>query len=329
MLKYDPIPLLLESQASWISYLTSRFLLNQPQSPSDSISTCQATAATPLFEKLISECRSWPEPVLKRHNDARLLLHKFVFLAEMGLDRSLPEIAELAQLILAHQHETGAFLSNILIPKVFGGTSVPGLDWMLCDAPLLLFSLIQFGYAKHPQVEQAIQHLISLAAPTGWPCASSIPKMRGPGKKDDPCPYANLVSLKALVLVQERFQPSVVEPGIQFLLKHWEQRQARKIRMFGIGTDFQKLKYPNIWYGILHVVDVLSHFPQAIQQKAFQEMWEIICQKQNPDGGFIPESVWLAWKEWDFGQKKVVSPTLTLKIALIDQRIQKNVGAVK
>ena len=29
-------------------------------------------------------------------------------------------------------------------------------------------------------------------------------------------------------------------------------------------------------------------------------------------GRFMPESVWAAWKDWDFGQKKVPSRGLTL-----------------
>ncbi len=35
-------------------------------------------------------------------------------------------------------------------------------------------------------------------------------------------------------------------------------RGQKKYFLFGIGTDFHKLKYPLIWYDILHVSDVLQ-----------------------------------------------------------------------
>ena len=34
-------------------------------------------------------------------------------------------------------------------------------------------------------------------------------------------------------------------------------------------------------------------------------MINIILDKQQETGGFIPESIYMAWKGWDFGQKKV------------------------
>ncbi|MCW4050581.1 MAG: hypothetical protein NWE89_12695 [Candidatus Bathyarchaeota archaeon] len=92
--------------------------------------------------------------------------------------------------------------------------------------------------------------------------------------------------------------------------------------MFGIGTTFKRLKYPNFWYDILHVVDVLSRYPYAVEQPAFKEMWNIISGKQNREGSFTPESIYKAWSGWSFGQKKQPSPWMTYKIWRIDQRIR-------
>ena len=102
--------------------------------------------------------------------------------------------------------------------------------------------------------------------------------------------------------------------GIDAILNHWKNQKERKIYMFGIGTDFKKLKYPNIWFDIVSVVRVLSHYDYAKSTKEFKEMVEIIINKQQPNGGFIPESIYTAWKDWDFGQKKVLSETLTYQI---------------
>ena len=52
----------------------------------------------------------------------------------------------------------------------------------------------------------------------------------------------------------------------------------------------------------------------------FSEMLDIINRKQLDDGGFKPESVWRAYKDWSFGQKKASSPWMTYKVAQINQQ---------
>jgi hypothetical protein len=51
-------------------------------------------------------------------------------------------------------------------------------------------------------------------------------------------------------------------------------------------------------------------------------MWEIIKEKQQPEGSFIPESIWRAWKGWSFGQKRESSPWMTFRIFEIANRIR-------
>jgi hypothetical protein len=52
-------------------------------------------------------------------------------------------------------------------------------------------------------------------------------------------------------------------------------------------------------------------------------MVKIIESKATQDDIFIPESEWKAWKEWDFGQKKIPSAWLTFLIYRIRKRIDK------
>jgi hypothetical protein len=94
--------------------------------------------------------------------------------------------------------------------------------------------------------------------------------------------------------------------------------------MFFMGTDFRKLKAPLFWYDILHVLDVLSHFAWIRKDKRFQQMLKTVESKANADGQFVPESVWTAWKDWDFSQKKIPSKGLTF----FAQRILKRVSAI-
>ena len=87
-----------------------------------------------------------------------------------------------------------------------------------------------------------------------------------------------------------------------------------------MGNDFRKLKLPFIWYDILHLTDVLSQLPQYSKDHRLLELFNIIKQKETPDG-FIPESIYQPWKEWDFGQKKVASDGMTFYISRIEKRL--------
>src|SRR5512136_1958344 len=109
----------------------------------------------------------------------------------------------------------------------------------------------------------AVDHLAGLVEENGWRCvaAPELGKFKGPGRKTDPCPIVNVYALKALAQVPELRDSPAARAGAEMLLGHWQHRGERKLFMFGIGSAFRKLKYPFVWYDILHLVDVLSRFP--------------------------------------------------------------------
>jgi hypothetical protein len=82
--------------------------------------------------------------------------------------------------------------------------------------------------------------------------------------------------------------------------------------MFYMGTDFRKLKAPYVWYDLLHVIEVLTQFPWLCGDPRLSEMRDLLASKADADGRFTPESVWMYWKGWEFGQKKVPSRWVTL-----------------
>ena len=269
------------------------------------------------------ELAGWPGLALKRHNDAGHLLHKAVFLADLGVKASDPEINQIAEKIMQHQSQEGAFQVITNISPTYGGTGEDMFSWMVCDTPSLLYALIKLGYSQDKRVQAAVKHLASLGTDDGWPCtvAPEQGKFRGPGRKADPCPYATLISLKALAQLPEWRESKVCRDGAEALLKLWEQRKERRPYMFAMGTDFGKLKAPFIWYDILHVTDVLTGFPWLREDKRLQEMVDIIRVKADKRGLFTAESVWKAWSDWDFGQKKTPSSGITLFASRIIKRM--------
>lgn len=298
----------------WVEYRTRLDLLGQSQDDAAMAASHQALLAHPLVQGVIAELADWPYQRLNSHKSAQHPLHKLVFLADLGLRASDPGMAVIVERILAHQSAQGPFQVLMNIGPAYGGSGKDEFAWALCDAPLVVYSLARLGLEDDPRVRPSIEHLVSLARPNGWPCAVSpeLGRWRGPGKKDDPCPYANLVMLRLLAQLPAYHDTPAVHWGTEAILSLWAGSLERHPYLFYMGTDFRKLKAPLIWYDILHVVDVLARFDWLRSDPRLAEMAALIRKKADAQGRFTPESVWKAWESWDFGQKKIPSRWLTL-----------------
>ena len=62
------------------------------------------------------------------------------------------------------------------------------------------------------------------------------------------------------------------------------------------------------------MTDVLSQLPSLHKDERFLEMISIIKEKADTNGFFTAESVWRAFKDWDFGRKKEPSPWITFLV---------------
>jgi len=294
----------------WVRYRTRLDLLGQSHDDPQVIADRHALISHPQVKEIVAELADWPGRMLTNHKDAAHPLHKLTFLADLGLKVGDPGIDKIIKRIMNRVSPEGPFQINIR-PRDKGDGQ---LAWMLCDAPLVVYALIKFGLSDDPKVQAALDYLTSLVRDNGWPCVvlPEFGKWRGPGRKDDPCPYANLVMLKALSQLEETRQGEAAAGGVKTLLDLWSQSRERHPYIFYMGTDFRKLKGPFIWYDILHVADVLSHFESAGRDPRFVEMVEIIKNKADADGRFTPQAIYKAWAGWDFGQKKAPSAWLTL-----------------
>ncbi len=323
LLQADPTDWLLSEGQPWVRYRTMLDLLDKPEEDSKVKEARQEMLEHPRVQGLIEELREWPGYPLKRHNDAKHSLHKLTVLADFGVRASDPAMPWIVKEVMTHQSPEGAFQVTAQIDPRYGGTGEVEWTWMLCDAPIILYSLLSFGLQKNEAIQRAVEHLIGLIRDNGWPCAASpdLGKFRGPGRKGDPCPYANLIALKTLAQVPEMRDSEAAHIGAEMLLGHWEHQKERKIYLFGIGTDFRKLKYPFVWYDILHVTDALSRFPFSKNDPRLQEMVETLVAQQDEQGRFTASSVWMAWRGWKFGQKKEPSPWLTLATLRVIKRL--------
>ena len=307
---------------SWIEYRTRVDLLGQLDDDPHVIAARNKMLTDPKIRVLLSELAGWPGAVLNSHKSASQPFHKLSFVAELGFNVGDPPVKNIVAKVMKHQSRQGPFQLPMNISKNFGGSGQDEWAWALCDTPVIVSSLIQMGMGNDPRVQTAIKYLESLVRENGWPCAVSpeLGKFRGPGRKEDPCPYATLVMLKILAHVPELRSGRSARIGVETLLSLWDQSKEQHPYMFYMGTDFRKLKAPLFWYDILHVLDVLSYFKWARKDKRFQVMLNSVKSKVDKDGRYIPESIWAAWKDWDFCQKKVPSQGLTFFVQRILRR---------
>jgi len=314
---------LLTSGEPWTRYRTLVDLLNLPQEDREVKAARLAMLAHPQVQALIADTGAWPGYALRRHNDANHLIYKFSTLADFGLHSNDRGMASSIKTLMAHQSSEGAFQSMVNIPRAFGGTDEDMWTWILCDTPTLLYALLAMGFHQDNRVQKAVEHLESLVEDNGWRCvaAPELGKFKGPGRRTDPCPIANVYALKALSLASKHKDCPATRAGVEVLLSHWQHRTEYKLFLFGVGSDYHKLKYPFIWYDILHVTDVLSRFPFARTDSRFQEMLAAITEQANSEGLYTAGSMYQAWKGWSFADKKHPSPWLTFLVNRIIHRV--------
>jgi hypothetical protein len=314
---------LLNSPEPWTRYRTQLDLLGLPEDAPEVEAARAALLAHPHVQGLIAAAAGWPGDALKRHNDAGHPLYALSTLADFGLRAADPGLTPAVDAVLAHQSAEGAFQSVLNIGAAYGGAGEDAWTWVLCDAPTLLYALLAMGVGEDGRVQRAVEHLVSTVDDNGWRCrcAPELGKFRGPGRKGDPCPIANVYALKALAQVPGYGDSPAVRQGVEMLLGHWERRAEVKYYLFGAGTDFRKLKYPFIWYDILHVTDVLSRYSFAHADPRFQDMVAAITAQADAQGRYTAGSMYQAWRGWSFADKRQPSPWLTFLVMRIQRRV--------
>jgi len=318
-----PIDWLLEGEP-WIEYRTRLDLLGKKDTDTQVMVARNAMLEDPKVRQLIGDLSNWPGKVIASHKSAGQPFHKLTFLADLGVKASDPEMMPIIARVIQHQSAEGPFQLPVNISTSHGGSGEDLLGWALCDAPLIVYALVKFDLGDETSVKKVIKYLTEIVRENGWPCKVSMTlgSFRGPGRKEDPCPYANLAMLKLLAEVDGLRDNPACHIGAETLLNLWENSLEKHPYIFYMGTDFRKLKVPFIWYDLIHVLQVLTQFPWLKSDPRLLDMIGVLKTKMDDKGRFTVESQWTAWKDWEFGQKKVPSRWLTLMVWRIFKRIE-------
>jgi hypothetical protein len=317
-----PISWLLEGDP-WVVYRTRLDLLGQSERATEVKTARAAMLDHPQVRGLVAELAGWPGMVIASHKSAGQPFHKLVFLADLGLRAGDPGIDRVIACITKRQSAEGPHQLPVNVPVHFGGTGRDTWAWALCDAPLVAYALVRFGLKTDPAVRRAIAHLAGLSRDNGWPCAVSkeLGSFRGPGRKDDPCPFATLIMLKLASELDEYRDGAAARAGAGSLLSLWADSRARHPYMFFMGTDFRKLKVPFIWYDLINVLDVLTRFAWLRDDPRLRDMASILIGKADPDGRFTWSRCGPRGRTGSLG-RKAPSPWLTLAAWRVLSRLQ-------
>lgn len=295
----------------WLQYAIRTSLLNESK---ENLSGLRNEAIKDKkIQAYLNDISNFHSMLVSNHKNPELPIHKLLFLLDIGFDTDISEIENAIGQLMSNKDKNGVYQSLTNIPKHYGGTGEDLFGWCLCDAPLLLLALRKAGVDYQRHIKQGVDYLVALNQPQGFPCSVSeeLGRFRGPGRKDDPCPYATLIMLNLLSGIEEYSNSDIVTNGIETILTLWKNSLERHPYMFYMGTDFRKLKAPAMWYDIVSVTDCLSKYECAKADKRFLEMVGVIKAKQDESGLFTPESIYTKCKGWDFGQKKAISPYLS------------------
>lgn len=317
-----PVAWLLQGEP-FVEYRTRVDLLGQVAEEAAVRSARESMLLDPRLAGLVAGLTVWPGTVIASHKSASQPFHRLTFVADLGLRTEDEGVERIVSAILRHQADEGPFQLPLNVAQHHGGAGVDTWAWALCDAPLVVSALAKMGAGGRPPVRAAVEYLRGLVRDNGWPCAVSkeLGTFRGPGRKADPCPFATLAMLKALAEFEDLRDGPACRAGAEALLTLWSESRSRHPYLFYMGTDFRKLKAPFVWYDLLHVLDVLSRFPWLVADPRLLEMVDVLLDKADGEGRFTSESVWMPWKDWEFGQKREPSRWITLLAWRIVQRV--------
>jgi len=228
-------------------------------------------------------------------------------LADIGFTAGDLGISQDIEQVLSLQSPDGTFVTDRAMEADY-----------FCLSAILVSSLAGLGFREDSRITRYLQVVLaSQSADGGWHCATDY----GCSSRDS-CPMDNLNVLMLLGQYEKYRQDPGFNGGLDLLLRHWEKRGENwRPDGFGIGRRFKSLKYPDLSYGILRVLEVLSRYPHAVERPGFASMLDFVRQKST-DGKYFAELVVRPEISADFAQTGEPSRWLTFLVARIEKRLK-------
>lgn len=324
LLGADPVPWILASLEPYAAWAALTGVLGLPEADVRVVRARLEVLADARVKTLLEELPAWGEGDVPGHHSAAFLPNRLNLLADMGVRGGDDErVDALLDAMLAHQDREGRFLTWGRYP----GRPEPAWGTLSCDTNAITDVLLRFGRGGDERVARALARIRDDAAETpqgrGWRC---IPEkhtlFRGPGRKADACPQVTLEALRALSQVPPPDRPSWLADAARTPLAVWRRRAGERPYSFGHGYQFKSVKWPDMWYGVLWVLETVGRFPElwrgeAVREEDRRSVAELaaclIAYNFAEDGRVTPRRTYRGFEAFSFGQKREPSPFATAR----------------
>jgi hypothetical protein len=303
------------SSNPWTSYLARTELLDEKLTAPARSRCISDIVAHPLVSGVLDELTAYFPYVAKSHTDAKLTHYKLRMLSDFGLKKQ-DGLDQLIQSV-KERRDGDFFAIRQHLPLKDAGD---GGEWnaLPCDSPLLTYTLMKLGDHDSLLGRQVDCLKEMWQTEKGWFC--HLPFVNGQYKREQiGCPMAGLHALEVFSLNETLKESEFAQNAFKTLARHYES--GRSIYYFGRGRRFFTFKYPFVWYNALYVADVLSRFEFAKKHAVMEQLSAWIRDGCMNDGTYKATSVYLEYRDWEFGSKKDASPWITFLCGRILKRL--------
>jgi len=308
-LNNNPIPWLLDSNP-WTRYNTLINLLEKPLNSDEVIKAGKSLYNDKKIITLINETKNWFNKSFTRHNAPNMTHYKLRMLCDFGFTIDNEDIKQIVDKVHKHMDNDLFAVRQELPEKVFKKSDPYADTWyaLPCDSPIITYILYKLG-CRDEKVLKSVDIIKSKwDSQKGWFCNFFFVISQF-NKLQIGCPMAGIMALEVFSLLDELKEAVFIKNAYAPVLFHKDCKKI--IYYFGRSKKFWAFKYPFIWYNALYLADVLTRFNNLKNSDVVKELINWIINSQDEAGRFKPSSIFMIYKDWDFGNKKEASPWIT------------------
>lgn len=322
LLGADPTAWILASGEPYAAWVALTRILGRPDDDPEVIAAREAVLGDAGVIRLVADLPPWGEGDFPGHHSPDFLPNRLNLLADMGVrGGDFERVEELIDGMLSRQGPKGRFQSFGRHP----GRPKPEWGALLCDTNVITDVLLRFGRGSDPRVADSLARMEKDLARTpqgpAWQCIPERTTLfRGPGRKTDVCPQVTLEGLRAFSHMPGPDRPAGIVAAARTPLEVWRRRVDERPYMFGHGYQFKSVKWPDLWYDVLWVLETVGRYPlawsgpdaAAEDRRAIAEMAAcLVAYNFGSDGRLTPRRVYRGFEDFSFGRKNAPSPFAT------------------
>ena len=321
LLPADPVPWLLAGEEPYARWVTLTGVLGRAATDPDVRDARAVTLRHPAVNALLDGLPDWEQPI-RSHGAPTYGPNLLHLLADLGVGPGdHPSVERLLDQMLEHRTPDGRFQSYATFIRL----REPAWSSVACDHDAITEVLLRFGRGDDPRVVRALELLagdvVMTASGLGCRCwPHTVTGGRGPGRVADPCPQVTIEALRTFGRLPLLERPVGLPQVAQTVLSTWRARAEHKPYMFGHGSHFTTVKWPNVWYSVLWVLQALAAVPAVwsgpaadpADRRATAELVACLAAANlDEQARVVPRSVYRGFEAFSFGQKREPSPVAT------------------